>query len=165
MVEEKNKQENQERTAKAKDRTIANNAGQGNEIVLEGKNIILGRLCSFAAKQALLGKNIVIVNCNDVLVSGNRENILREYSRIRKLDTLNLRGPILPKVPEKIVKRTVRGMLSYKQARGYEAWKRVMCYNSLPTKYESAKKLVLKESSLENKNVKTMALKEVARLI
>lgn len=136
-----------------------------NEIVLDGKNIILGRLCSYAAKQALLGKNIVIVNCNDVILSGNKENIVGEYSRIRKLDTLNLRGPILPKVAEKIVKRTIRGMLSYKQARGYEAWKRVMCYNTVPAEYESSKKIVLKEFSSENKNVKTLTLGEVARLI
>lgn len=135
------------------------------EIIIDGKNIILGRLASYAAKQALLGKKVVIINCNDVAVAGNKENILYEYQRIRKLDKSNLRGPILPKVPEKIVKRTIRGMLSYKQGRGEAALDRVRCYNTVPVEHEKAEKVSLKAFSADNKSVKTMKLSEVARLI
>ena len=135
------------------------------EIVIDGKNATMGRLASYAAKQTLLGKKVIIVNSNEVVIIGNEKDIISKYQRKYSLGGSSLKGPKVAKSPERLLKRTVRGMLSYKQARGYEAWKRVMCYNSLPTKYESAKKLVLKESSLENKNVKTMALKEVARLI
>jgi large subunit ribosomal protein L13 len=135
------------------------------KIIINGANTILGRLASYAAKQALLGKSIVIINCNDVLLSGNRENILTEYSEIRKKDSSNLKGPILPRVPEKIVKRTIRGMLSYKQKRGEDALDRIMCYNTIPAEYANSKTINLDKFSGLNKNTKTIKLTEVAKLI
>ena len=136
-----------------------------NKIVIDAKNTILGRLCSYTAKQALLGKEIVIVNCNDILVAGNRKDILGKYLNLRQMDSSNLRGPILPKVPEKIVKRTLRGMLSYKQQRGEKALDRVMCYNKVPAELESSKKIVLSQFSADKMKAKTMKMSEIARLI
>lgn len=136
-----------------------------NKIVIDAKNTILGRLCSYAAKQALLGKEISIVNCNDILVAGNRKDILGKYLNLRQMDSSNLRGPILPKVPEKIVKRTIRGMLSYKQQRGEKALDRIMCYNKVPAELESSKKVILSEFSAEKMKAKTMKMSEIARLI
>ena len=37
-------------------------------LVIDGEDGVLGRIASFAAKQALLGKEIKIVNCNKLLV-------------------------------------------------------------------------------------------------
>jgi len=134
-------------------------------LVIDGTGIILGRLASYAAKQALLGKVIAIVNCNDIAVSGNKDNIIFEYQRLRKLDKSNQKGPIFPKVAEKITKRTIRGMLSYKQQRGEKALDRVRCYNSIPAELVSAKKITLKDFSIESKEVKSLTLKEIAKLI
>jgi large subunit ribosomal protein L13 len=136
-----------------------------NKLIIDGTGAILGRLCSYAAKQALLGKEITIVNCNDVVSAGNKKNILGEYIIMRQKDGSNLKGPFFPKVPEKIVKRTIRGMLSYKQQRGEKALGRVMCYNKVPAELESAKKISLEIFSSKDKRAKTMKLSEVARLI
>lgn len=134
-------------------------------MIIEGKNAILGRLCSYATKQALLGKEIAIVNCNEVVILGSRENILEKYSIMRKKDSSNLKGPFFPKVPEKIVKRVIRGMLSYKQERGEKALDRIMCYNKVPAELENAKKIHLESFSNESKRAKMVKLNEVARLI
>jgi large subunit ribosomal protein L13 len=136
-----------------------------NKIVIDGKDIILGRLASFAAKQALLGKEVSIVNCDEIAIAGNRENILSEYLIIRQKDGSNLRGPFLPKVPEKIMKRTIRGMLKYRKGRGEQAFDKIRCYNKVPAELESATKITLPKFSAENKNSKTMKLAEVAKLI
>lgn len=135
------------------------------KMIIDGTNTILGRLASYAAKQALLGKEVAIVNCNDIVLAGNRDNILGEYLIIRQKDGSNLKGPFLPKVPEKIMKRTIRGMLKYKKGRGEQAFDRIRCYNKVPAELESAQKVTLTKFSAENKNAKTMKLSEVARLI
>src|SRR5690349_5223962 len=93
------------------------------QIVVDVTDAILGRVASFIAKQALLGKKVIVVNCDNALVSGQRRMIINEYhiSRVRGGTSLN--GPHFPKHPERLMKRTVRGMLSYTQQRGLDALK------------------------------------------
>ena len=111
-------------------------------IVIDGANAILGRLASFAAKQVLLGRSVVIVNCKDVVVSGNRNTAIKEYYALRQKGGSALNGPYYPKDPERMVKRTIRGMLSYKSLRGADALKRIMCYNNVPKEFEATKKII-----------------------
>jgi large subunit ribosomal protein L13 len=106
-------------------------------IIIDGEDSILGRLASFATKQSLLGKEVIIVNCERVLVSGNPKSVIKEYKEMRKKGGSSLKGPFFPKIPERLVKRTIRGMLSYKKGRGNDALKRIKCHNSVPKDFES----------------------------
>ena len=112
------------------------------EIVIDAKNAVLGRLASFAAKQALMRKKVIILNCAEAIVTGRRGSVIKEYRDIRKKGGSSLMGPFFPKNPERIVKRTIRGMLSYKQGRGEAALERIICYNHVPEKYQNAKKIL-----------------------
>lgn len=127
------------------------------KIVIDGKNAILGRLASYAAKQALLGKEIIVVNCDGIVVSGRPRMVIGEYNEIRKKGGSSLRGPYFPKQPENLLKRTIRGMLSYKQGRGEDALKRIKCFGGTPQEYKDLKKIV----AGKEKSVKTMTLKEL----
>ena len=40
-------------------------------IVIDGRGHLLGRLCSIVAQQLLMGKKIVIVRCEAILISGS----------------------------------------------------------------------------------------------
>ena len=64
-------------------------------------------------------------------------------------------------MPERIVKRAVRGMLPHKQARGREALKRVMCYNVVPSELEGKEMISLKREL----KVKPVELKRLSREI
>lgn len=130
-----------------------------NEVVIDGSNALLGRLASFAAKQALRGHNVVIINCNKVVLSGNPRMVTDEYSTLKKKGGSAMNGPFFPRSPEKIVKRTVRGMLPYQQGRGLDALKRVMCYNETPAQYVDAKKI----KSGKEKNIRTTPLQEISK--
>lgn len=99
------------------------------KLVIDATETVLGRIASFAAKQALLGKEVVIINCDKAIVTGRKEAILQEY-RIKKIRGKgHLKGPYFHNVPEKIVRRAVRGMLPYKRTRGSIAYKNVVCHN------------------------------------
>jgi large subunit ribosomal protein L13 len=130
-----------------------------NKIVIDGKNAILGRLASFAAKKSLLGREIAIVNCDEVVISGKPGSIIGEYQEMRAKGGSSRKGPFFPRSPERIVKRTVRGMLSYKQGRGREALKRIRCYNDVPEEFGKANKIV----AGKEKKIKTIKLKDLSR--
>ena len=125
------------------------------KIIIDGENAILGRLASYSAKQALLGKKVIIVNSEKVVVSGNRKSIIQDYLEKRKFKKVKF-----PSVPEQILKRTVRGMLSYKQGRGEQALKRVMCYKGIPQEFENEKKI---KSGREKKGL--MSLEDLSKML
>ncbi len=131
------------------------------KIIVDAKNSSLGRVASYAAKQALLGNSIFIVNCNDALVGGNRQSILEEYREARARGGSSMKGPFFPKIPERVMKRTVRGMLKHRTGRGREAFKRIMCYNEIPAEHREAKMV----SFPKEFKIKTITLKELFKLI
>jgi len=119
-----------------------------NKIIIDGENAVLGRLASFAAKKSLGGEEIAIVNADKVIITGNRTPILEKYLWKKSLGGSGLSGPFIKATPEKIVKRTVRGMLPYKQARGRAALKRVKCYTGIPQEFASEKMIKAGKGSL-----------------
>ena len=132
-----------------------------NEVVIDGSNALLGRLASYAAKQALKGRSIVIVNCNGVVISGKPRMVIEHYKELRGRGGASMKGPFFPKIPERVVKRTIRGMLPYQQERGLSALKRVRCYNLLPEEYKDSKMI----KAGKEKHIKTVPLKELSEKI
>lgn len=133
----------------------------GEKIIIDAMNSSLGRLASYAAKQLLLGNSVAIVNCDNALISGRKQNIISKYQQEIARGSYAQRGPHFPKTPERLVKRTVRGMLSYKQGRGATAFKNLRCYNNTPQEYQEEKKITLSKEF----KIKTLALKELSKRI
>ncbi|MEM3074369.1 MAG: 50S ribosomal protein L13 [Candidatus Pacearchaeota archaeon] len=132
-----------------------------NEIIIDGKNATLGRLGSYSAKQALLGKKVIIVNASEVLIIGKKSDIISKYKEVIKKGGSSQKGPKIIRIPERILKRTIRGMLPHKEKRGKEALKRILCYNGVPEKYREVKKL----KGEKEKMGKFITLNELAKMI
>ncbi|MEA3329195.1 MAG: 50S ribosomal protein L13 [Nanoarchaeota archaeon] len=131
------------------------------KLIVDGSHATMGRLASYCAKQALLGKVIVIVNCNEVLISGNKESIVDRFKQKIKMGGHGLKGPRIRRSPERILKRAIRGMLSHKQKRGNNALKNIMCYNQTLEEYKEVKKIV----AGKKKKGKYYTLKEICSLL
>ena len=56
-------------------------------IVIDGKNKILGRLANFAAQKVLRGEEVKIVNCNYVIISGDRKLIEKKFLKFVDMGT------------------------------------------------------------------------------
>ena len=132
-----------------------------NIVVIDGAGIPMGRLASYAAKEALFGKEIVIVNANDVLIVGNKKDIYNKYYERVKRGGYGLKGQRIIRTPERILKRTVRGMFSHKQTRGKEAFDRIKSYNQVPEQFKGAEKISLEKS----KSRRAVTLKELATML
>ena len=127
--------------------------------VIDGTNAVLGRLASYSAKQALLGEEIVILNCEKVIITGNRKNILERFQAKRKRIGSGQMGPKISRLSHLIVKRAIRGMLSHRSGRGKDALRRIKCYSGIPEEFKDSKKIV----GSKEKNTKFMHIGEIKK--
>ncbi|MBN2423249.1 50S ribosomal protein L13 [Candidatus Woesearchaeota archaeon] len=116
-------------------------------IIIDASDSLLGRLASYAAKKAMLGETVRIVNSEKAYVSGKRRDILAKYRKKQERGT-HTTGPFFPKYPDKIIKRTIRGMLPYKKPRGREAFKKIRCYIGIPEELKNQKAITIKEGTI-----------------
>lgn len=112
-------------------------------MIIDATNLIVGRLAAFAAKKALLREKVDVVNCEKAVITGD-PNV--SYEKLKqKIDRgAPLKGPYHPRMPDRIVRRVIRGMLPWKKTRGREAFKRVMCYIGVPEELKGKKPETIK---------------------
>lgn len=107
-------------------------------MIIDATNLVLGRLATVAAKRALGGEQVNIVNCEKAAVTGTKRDVIARYKRKRSMGSVR-KGPYFPINPDRVIKRTIRGMLPYKTDKGMKAYKRVLCYIGLPDSLKNEK--------------------------
>ncbi len=132
-----------------------------NKLIIDGTNATMGRLGSYSAKQSLLGKQVIIVNANKVVIIGHKKDILSKYKILIKKGGSSQKGPKIIRTPERILKRVIRGMLPHKQYRGKKALNRIICYNEVPEEFKEVKKI----HAGKEKRGKFISLKELVNLL
>ena len=114
-------------------------------MIIDAKDSILGRLSSYAAKQLLLGSKVDVINCEEAVISGRKSAILDGY--IRKMHRKAPgKGPFFYRRPDMLVKRSVRGMLPFKRARGREAFKNIKCHIGVPENLKAENAVTVKNT-------------------
>jgi len=132
-------------------------------MIIDATDLIVGRFATVAAKKALLGEKVDVVNCEKAIVTGSKSEVLNKFKRMRKMG-VPLQGPYFPKQADRIVRRTIRGMLPYKKHKGSVAFKNVMCYVGVPVDLQQQKSETIEEANVKKiPNMKFMTLGEVAR--
>ena len=108
--------------------------------IIDGKGAVLGRLASYVSKEALKGEDIIILNCEQVIITGNRKNIEENFRERRSRVGSSQKGPKHSASSERIVKRTIRGMLpEHRFGRGRKAFKKIKCYVGIPKEFQESK--------------------------
>ncbi|MFH1400006.1 MAG: 50S ribosomal protein L13 [Nanoarchaeota archaeon] len=133
-------------------------------IIIDATDTIVGRFSTVAAKQALLGEKVDIINCEKAIISGDKYGIIAATFRRRNLGTF--KGPFYIRQPDRFVRRIIRGMLPYKQTRGRDAYKRIMCHVGVPDEFKDGKAIRMEEATSEKlPNSKYMLVGELCRRI
>jgi len=111
--------------------------------IIDGKNAVLGRLASYAAKESLKGEEIIILNCEEIIITGNKKNIEENFEIRRSRVGHSQKGPRHSKSSEKMVKRAIRGMLpDHREGRGKIAFKKIKCYVGVPKEFQESQKIL-----------------------
>ncbi len=106
-------------------------------VVIDATNLVLGRMLSYAAKKALEGQEVVLLNVSKAVISGEKRSIVQRARTRLKTRTLASqdKGPRHPRRPETYVRRALRGMLPFKKPLGKRAYRRVRVYADMPNDY------------------------------
>ncbi len=132
-------------------------------IVIDATNLILGRFATFAAKQALLGQEVRIINAEKAIISGAKAKTI-EDTKVRKNRGTPAKGPFIPKVADRFVRRSIRGMLPHRQTKGSEAYERILCYVGTPEEFKDVKPVELKQAEARKlPNLKFTTVSEVIK--
>ena len=132
---------------------------------LDAKNLRAGRLATVAAKRALLGEEVNICNASDAVITGEKKRILQQYKQQQERGTPTT-GPFQHRIPARMLKRIIRGMLPHKQPRGREALKRIKCYNTVPEELKDAKLETVEAAHIDNSMAtKYITLREIASFL
>ena len=132
--------------------------------VIDATDHIMGRLSTHIAKELLSGENIVIVNAEKVVITGRKEAILEDYKqrRDRGVRGRNRRGPYYPRMPDRMLKRTIRGMLPYQHPKGRTAFKKLKVYIGVPIGMDTAS-IIKIDNALDRGATRKMYLGDVSK--
>ena len=136
-------------------------------VVVDGTDHIAGRLCSNVAKLLLKGNWVSVVNCDKILLSGNRKSIIEEYKAFLEIASIlhPKHGPFHPRRPDTMISRMIRGMLPRKKPSGQAALKRLRAYIGVPNELRSFKKIQFENSKIRKSNSYYTSMSSLGRTI
>ena len=132
--------------------------------VIDASGLVLGRAASLIAKRLLQGETIVVVNAEKSLVTGSRASVLEEYRARRARGSVRM-GPHYPRYPDRIFRRTVRGMVPHLKTRGKLAMDRLRVHIGLPEEFRGAPTQTLERARAPPALRTPLTLEEITRLL
>jgi len=121
-------------------------------------------MASIIAKRLLQGESVIVLNAEKTAISGKRLQIVKEAKTFLEVGHPR-KGPYHPRRPDKIVRRTIRGMLPRKKPKGRQAFKRLRVYLGAPMEFEDKKIQTILEASAEKLKSPYITVGELAKEI
>jgi large subunit ribosomal protein L13 len=116
--------------------------------VVNADGLILGRMASKIAKRLLTGEGIVIVNAEKAVISGRKRSKVVEAKEFLAVGGVG-RGPFHYRRPDRIVRKTVGGMIPLKQPKGKQAYRRLRVFIGIPDDLKNQKMETVAEAQAE----------------
>ncbi len=133
-------------------------------VLVNADGLILGRMASKVAKQLLSGDEVTILNAEKAILSGRRKSKVAEAKEFLEVGAPD-RGPFHYRRPDRIVKKTVRGMVPFKQPKGKNALKKLKVFMGVPKDFQNLEMVTFDEATATKLKGPHMTLAELAREI
>jgi len=151
-------------SSKAAAPALAKTVPVRNATVVDASDLILGRAASQIAKRLLNGESIVVVNAEKSVVTGGRKMVIDFYIANRARGSKRT-GPHFPRYPDRIFRRTVRGMLPHLKTRGKVAYERLEVYMGVPAEFASLPRQSIDLAKARPALRPPTTLEEISRLL
>ena len=135
-----------------------------NAIIIDAKGLILGRMASIIAKRLLQGESVIVLNAEKTAISGKRLQIVKEAKTFLEVGHPR-KGPFHQRRPDRIVRRTIRGMLPRQKPKGIQAFKRLKVYLGAPKEFEDKEIQTILDASAEKLKSPYITVGELAKEI
>jgi large subunit ribosomal protein L13 len=133
-------------------------------IIVNADGLILGRMASVVAKKLLNGEKVIIVNAEKAVISGKKKSKIAEAKEFLEVGAPK-RGPFHYRRPDRIMRKTVRGMLPFKQPKGKTALKKLKVFISVPEDLKDKQSVSLEDAEAAKLKGPYFTLAELAKEI
>jgi large subunit ribosomal protein L13 len=128
---------------------------------VNAEGLIVGRMGSKIAKMLLNGEEVIILNAEKAVFSGKRKSKIAEAHLFLEVGAPE-RGPFHYRRPDRFLRKSVRGMLPFKQPKGKSAYKRLKAYMGVPLEFKDKELVTFAEASVANLKGPHFTLGELA---
>jgi len=130
--------------------------------LVNADGLILGRMASKVAKRLLNGEEVIILNAEKAIISGKKKSKVAEAKQFLEVGAPE-RGPFHYRRPDRIVKKTVRGMVPFSQPKGKTALKRLKVYMGVPEDFKDRQLITFTEAQVVKLKGPHFTLAELAK--
>ena len=137
-------------------------------IVVDATNHIAGRLSSNVAKLLKQGHRVSIVNCEKIMYSGTRSNLIKEYREFLEINSIinPKHGPVHYRRPDTIITKMIRQMLPHdRKPSGKESIKRLRAYIGSPKELKSLERIQFEKAKIKKSASNYTTMGELCRVI
>ncbi len=139
------------------------NASNKNPVTfVNADGLILGRMASKVAKRLLNGEEVIILNAEKAIISGKKKSKVAEAKQFLEVGAPE-RGPFHYRRPDRIVKKTVRGMVPFSQPKGKNALKRLKVFMGVPEDFKNQQTITFTEAQVAKLKGPHFTLAELAK--
>jgi large subunit ribosomal protein L13 len=132
--------------------------------LVNAEGLIVGRMASKIAKRLLNGEEVTILNAEKAVFSGKKKAKILEAHIFLEVGA-PVRGPFHYRRPDRFLRKTVRGMVPYKQPKGKEAYGRLKVFMGVPLEFKGKEMITFEEASSANLKGPHFTLGELAKEI
>jgi large subunit ribosomal protein L13 len=130
--------------------------------LVNADGLIVGRMASKVAKKLLNGETVIIVNAEKAVLSGKKKSKVAEAKEFLEVGS-PMRGPFHYRRPDRMLRKTVRGMLPFKQPKGKMAYKKLKVFMGVPEDLKGQQMITLKEAQAAKLKGPHFTLAELAK--
>ncbi|MCL2288919.1 MAG: 50S ribosomal protein L13 [Candidatus Bathyarchaeota archaeon] len=126
--------------------------------------LIVGRMSSNIAKLLLSGEYVTILNAEKAVYSGKKKSKVAEAHVFLEVGAPE-RGPFHYRRPDRMLKKTVRGMLPCRQPKGKMAIKRLKVFMGVPLEFKDQQTIQFENAQASKIKGPSFTLGELAKEI
>lgn len=130
--------------------------------LINADGLVLGRMASKVAKKLLNGEKVIIVNAEKIVLSGKKKSKVAEAKEFLEVGAPT-RGPFHYRRPDRIVRKTIRGMLPFKQPKGKTAYRKLKVFMGVPEDLKDQKMDTLIEAQASKLKGPYFTIAELAK--
>jgi ribosomal protein L13, archaeal/eukaryotic len=118
--------------------------------VIDGRNLVHGRLASNVAEMIMDGEEVVVLNSEAIIITGPKEMVFAQFkAKVDRGDATKRKGPFYPRRADLLFKRCVRGMIPWTSTSGRDAYRRLHVFVGTPKQFEDCEKVRPEEAVRE----------------
>ena len=130
--------------------------------VIDGTNLIYGRLATAVATRIMDGEEVIVLNAEKIIVTGERSEVLKNFKhKVDVGEVTKRKGPFYPRRADLLFKRCVRGMIPRYTTTGRDAYRALKVFVGAPKQFDGAEKVAIDTAS-KKINCKYITLGEIS---